>query len=350
MLERSDETRKSKGYAIEYLIDWLKHSGEFERLDALVVIDADSTVGANLLEQFASGLERGSDWMQCYDCVGNADRSCAPGCWPMDSASSMESPLRAGKLWAFLRAFAATECAFPREASSAVPWHAHGLVEDLEYSWNVRISGGRIDFIKETTVFATMLSKGGRSLADQRRRWEFGRSTSRRDLLGPLLKSPHLGWLQKTADAIELASPPTSHIVLGYFILSGLAAFAIPRMMANEQFYALASICTLHFFATITLLIHGLSPFLTSLLPWRFALSLGYFPYYAIWKIFVMANGGPDRWIRTARECDEPAADERQASRLDCIDSNDLPRSNPARGEQHEIVTHLPAEAGPNRT
>ena len=75
VLERIDATRKSKGYAIEYLIDTLKKSGELDALDALVFVDADSTVDSNLLEQFALGLDRGSDWMQCYDCVGNADRS-----------------------------------------------------------------------------------------------------------------------------------------------------------------------------------------------------------------------------------------------------------------------------------
>ena len=75
VLERSDATKKSKGHAIEYLIGTLKQSGEFDALDALVIIDADSTVQPDLLEQFALGLDRGSDWMQCYDCVGNADRS-----------------------------------------------------------------------------------------------------------------------------------------------------------------------------------------------------------------------------------------------------------------------------------
>ena len=75
MVERFDATTKSKGYALEYLIDSLEKSGEFDTFDALVVIDADSTALPNLLEQFALGIDRGCTWMQCYDCVGNADRS-----------------------------------------------------------------------------------------------------------------------------------------------------------------------------------------------------------------------------------------------------------------------------------
>ena len=75
VLERLDANKKSKGYAIEYLIETLMQEGEFDRLDALVIVDADSTVHRALLERFAQELERGRDWIQCYDCVGNADQS-----------------------------------------------------------------------------------------------------------------------------------------------------------------------------------------------------------------------------------------------------------------------------------
>ncbi len=331
VLERSDPTRKSKGHALEYLINWLDHSGELDALDALVIVDADSTVQANLLEQFATGLDRGSDWMQCYDSVGNSDRSWRTRLMAHGFSLFNGITLAGRQALGLSASLRGNGMCLSTRGLRRVPWHAHGLVEDLEYSWTVRISGGRIDFIKDATVFATMLSKGGTSLANQRRRWEFGRSTLRRHLLGPLLKSPHLGWRQKTLDAIELASPPTSHLVLVYFILTGLAAFAIRGMIANSQFFALASICTLHFFATLTLVIHALSPFLTSLLPWRFALSLGYFPYYVVWKFFVMAGGGPDRWIRTQRECDQPPAESTHAAKLDGIVSEAVAQPNEAR-------------------
>src|SRR5262249_55240408 len=75
VVERFDLAKKSKGHAIEDLIDELVRSGEFDALDALVFIDADSAVQPGLLEQFSLGLDRGCDWMQCYGCVGNADES-----------------------------------------------------------------------------------------------------------------------------------------------------------------------------------------------------------------------------------------------------------------------------------
>ena len=53
VLERHDSTRRGKGYAIQYLIESLIQAGEFDRLDALVFVDADSTVDPDLLRRFA---------------------------------------------------------------------------------------------------------------------------------------------------------------------------------------------------------------------------------------------------------------------------------------------------------
>ena len=47
-----------------------------------------------------------------------------------------------------------------------VPWQTHGLTEDLEYSWMVRIAGGRITFDRGAAVHATMLRQGGSGVAE----------------------------------------------------------------------------------------------------------------------------------------------------------------------------------------
>ena len=245
VLERSDATRKSKGHAIEYLIGTLKQSGEFDALDALVVIDADSTVQPDLLEQFALGLDRGSDWMQCYDCVGNADRSSRTRI--MAYAFSLFNGItlagrQARGLSAGLRG---NGMCISTSGLRRVPWQAHGLVEDLEYSWSVRIAGERVDFIKDTAVFATMLSKGGAPLANQRRRWEFGRIAVCRKMLLPMLHSPHLSWRQKAAALLELTSQPTSYIVLWYMFMSLVIACVIPGMAIHHQYMVLILIAGL---------------------------------------------------------------------------------------------------------
>lgn len=302
VLERFDHTKKSKGHAIEHLIEALRDSGEFDALDALVIIDADSTVDPDILEQFSSGLNHGSDWMQCYDCVANADRTWRTRIMAYGFSLFNGVTLAGRHALGLSASLRGNGMCISTDGLRRVPWKAHSLVEDLEYSWIVRLAGERISFVKDTTVFATMLREGGTPLANQRRRWEFGRIAIAREMLGPLLRCPHLGWLQKAAAVVELTSQPTSYIVLWYLIMSLLAAVAIPRMVTDNQYHLIIFICVSHSIATLALAVHALSPFLTSLLPWRFALSLGYFPYYLFWKLIVLAQGTPEHWVATLRE------------------------------------------------
>ena len=67
--------KKSKGHAIKFLIDRLHESGRFAELDAIVVIDADTTVSSDLLLVFAGSIEAGEDWIQCFYSVANPDAS-----------------------------------------------------------------------------------------------------------------------------------------------------------------------------------------------------------------------------------------------------------------------------------
>jgi cellulose synthase/poly-beta-1,6-N-acetylglucosamine synthase-like glycosyltransferase len=304
VVERHDPSKKSKGHAIEFLIDALIKSGEFDTLDALVLVDADSTVHPELLEQFSSKLERGCDWIQCYDCVGNPDqtwrtRLMAYGFSLISGVTLLG--LSALGLSAGLRG---NGMCFSTNGLRRVPWRARGLVEDLEYSWTVRIAGERIDFTDDVAVYATMLAQGGSSSANQRRRWEFGRSALRRTMLVPLLKSPRLRWFPKTAAAIELTAPPITHLFLIYLPLLLISVVLVPDMLRYSEYGRLAFVglsCTI---MALALAVHAVSPFLLSFIPWRFALSLVYLPYYVFWKLIVLAGGRPEGWTRTPREND----------------------------------------------
>ena len=75
VLERFDESKKSKGYAIDYLIGTLEQSGEIDSTDAVVIVDADSTVDRDLLRAFDRELQLGHDWLQAYYTVSNPDDS-----------------------------------------------------------------------------------------------------------------------------------------------------------------------------------------------------------------------------------------------------------------------------------
>jgi cellulose synthase/poly-beta-1,6-N-acetylglucosamine synthase-like glycosyltransferase len=299
---RSDETRRSKGYAIEFLLGRLRETGEFDRLDAIVIVDADTTTHPNLLGVFDRELGAGQEWIQCYNSVGNGDRSWRTRLMAYGFSLINGVTLQGQTALGLSAALRGNGMCLSIRGLERVPWRAHGLAEDLEYSWDVRIAGGRIAFNREGIVYATMLAGGGEALENQRRRWENGRRSLRRKLLWPIVRSPHLKPVDKIASLLELTMPTAASLGTAYLALCLALAVRLPVMITSRGSGYLTLIGACHSIATLALLVQLLSPFLLSFLPWRFALSLLYFPYYACWKLVVALRGRPKDWVRTERE------------------------------------------------
>ena len=182
------------------------------------------------------------------------------------------------------------------------PWRSYGLVEDMEYSWTLRVAGEQILFRPNVKVFGAMLGSGGKAAADQRRRWEFGRSEIRNKYLGPLLRSPHVGIREKTLSACELTIPSMAWLAIIYVFVAGLdvaAWFAFAR----EPYTIISGLsagCAALF--TVALFVYAISPFLVMRLPLKYLASIALFPFYMGWKLLISLAGRPQKWIRTARE------------------------------------------------
>ena len=302
VVERYDATRRSKGYALEFLIDQLHASGEFDALDALVVVDADTTVHPDLLRTFAKGLDLGQEWIQCYDCVGNADQSWRTRLMAYAFSLINGVTLLGQQALGLSAGLRGNGMCLSTRGLRRVPWKTHGLTEDIEYSWSVRIAGGRIGFDRRAVVYATMLSQGGSASVCQRQRWESGRSKLKRKMLGPLLRSTHLGWVEKVASAIELTMPTMISLSCVYLLLSLLAYLRLQSMLERQEYALVFVIGLCQSVAILALAVQAVSPFLLSLLPWRFGLSLLYVPYYVMWKMVVAFKTRPSKWVRTPRE------------------------------------------------
>jgi cellulose synthase/poly-beta-1,6-N-acetylglucosamine synthase-like glycosyltransferase len=314
VVERTDRGRRGKGYAIEYLIEHLRSSGEFDTLDALVVVDADTTVDPELLRVFDRELAAGHDWVQSYDCVGNPHQS-----WRtrlITYAFSLINGvtllgLNALGLSAGLRG---NGMCLSTRGLRRIPWNSHGLTEDLEYSWLVRIAGGHIVLARDAVVYATMLGQAGSALTNQRRRWESGRRELRWKALVPLLRTPHLGWFAKAVSLIELTMPTAVGLISIYSLLSLLAIACLADILARDSYIWIGLVGLFHSVATLGLAVHLVSPFLSGLLPWRFSLSLVHFPRFALWKLMISLKGRPHDWVRTPREETRPRLDREPAN------------------------------------
>ncbi len=300
VVERDDPSKKSKGYAIEYLIDRLNDSGQLKNFDAMVVIDADSTASPDLLHGFAGSLETGQDWIQCLYTVANPDTS-----WRtrlMAYAFCLfngVTPLGQRAL-GLSAGFRGNGMCISTRGLERVPWNSYGLVEDMEYSWNVRIAGGKVAFIPQVCVQGVMLGQGGRAAIQQRQRWEHGRHELRRRMLLPLLQSGRLSWIEKTTSVLELTMPPMMALLILYHLVLAanlLVLFCVPMAGLSRLFLAGSSVLM-----SLALAIHAICPFLVFQLSWNYLLIFAYLPFYAFWKLLISFRRRPSQWVRTPRE------------------------------------------------
>lgn len=311
--ERNDPDRRSKGYALEYFFErgLPPHpSGDY---DAVVVIDADTVVDSGMLAAFARGVAAGQDWIQCYYTVRNPEDSWRTrlmtyafslfnGVFPLGlDRMGLGVPLRGNGM------------CFTTRGLARFPWKAYGLTEDLEFSWHLRTSGERIHFRPDTRVSASMLSRGGKAAAAQRRRWEDGRKSLRSELLRSLLRSRRLGPFPKLMHLIELLFPPLVTLLASVIAASSIYIFNyIDKSMQPMARRLLPA----HVLMTAALMGYALSPFLVMGLPLRYLSSFLRVPHFAAWKLLItLTERRPTTWVRTPRE---PAAG-------DAIGSSTLP-------------------------
>jgi cellulose synthase/poly-beta-1,6-N-acetylglucosamine synthase-like glycosyltransferase len=306
VVDRFDDVKKSKGYAIEYLIGQLAASGEFDALDAIVVIDADTTMDPALLCRFDARLRAGQDWVQCYYTVANPDQS-----WRtrlMTYAFSLFNgvmPLGLTALGSSAGLRGNGMC-FSTRGLRRRPWACYGLSEDMEFSWTLRVAGEPIAFEPSARVYGAMVGSGGSAAASQRRRWEFGRSEVRRKYLGPLLRSSALKPGDKLLSLLEISIPPMGLLLPLFAAIMALDVLAAPfGPLAPVTRWALLA-CGAVMTAAVTL--YAVSPFIAVGLPLRYAKSLARAPIYFAWKVLVRLAGRPTGWVRTQRETGADAA------------------------------------------
>jgi cellulose synthase/poly-beta-1,6-N-acetylglucosamine synthase-like glycosyltransferase len=302
VVERFDAQKRSKGYAIEFLIDRLKQSGELESLDALVIIDADTIVDPELLQSFAAGLENGADWIQAYYTVANPDES-----WRtrlLKYAFSMYNGvmLLGQQALGGSASFKGNGMCFSVRGLRRVPFTCYGLVEDMEYSWTLKIAGEKIAFQPDVSVYGTMLKAGGKAAVEQRRRWEFGRRGLRRKFVAPVLRSEKLGVCEKIVSICELTIPSLAvlgviGVVLATCNLAALYAGAFRSSPIVDGFLLASSLVMI-----VALGVYALSPFFAMRLPVGYLWAVLSSPLYLAWKLMVFSKGAPKQWVRTARE------------------------------------------------
>jgi len=299
VLERFDQEKKSKGFALEYGLELLQKREKHP--DAIVIVDADSLVDRSLLKAFDRRLQSGQDWLQAYYTVANADDSWRTqmmnlafahfnGVWLLgQDALGLGSALRGNGM------------AFSWKGLERCPWQAYGLAEDLEFSWRLRLAGERVFFVPEVRVYGEMIDRNPAASASQRLRWEHGRKQLRKTFFREI-RQAHWSWARKFLCLSDLFMPALAAYTLrlGLILTTALALNAIDMSPFFEAwpgvFLGLALGQILNFG------IYLLMPFFLMNLPKRYVKLIGIAPLYAFWKVGLLLKRAPAAWVRTERK------------------------------------------------
>lgn len=294
--ERFDNVERAKGFALRWLLARLRAEGR--RYDAFVVLDADSVVEPNLLRAFDARLSAGSEVVQAYYSVLNAQASAVAGLrYAALAALHYVRPMGRSALGLSVGLKGNGMC-FAAPIIEHFAWNWFTLAEDVEFHLALVREGVRVDFGWETTVLADMPVTLAQA-ATQNQRWERGRLQLIRSHVPALLLDGlrKRNWLRIDA-AIEQLIPPLSVPVAlgGVALVAAIALGAYPAAIAA----ALSLLAQLAYLAVGLLLVRA---------PLKAYLALSSAPVYMAWKVGLyahsMLNAKATAWVRTARAVNE---------------------------------------------
>lgn len=290
--DRECPEARGKGHGLKWALDRLL-AEPTAQFDAVVMVDADCEVSANLLSEMARGL-RQSSAVQARYVINNSDQSAAAALRAaafllMDTVR----PLGKDALGLSCGLFG-TGMGFRRELLQRHRWNVASLAEDAEYHSTLVLAGERVRFAPEAWVASSMpvsLTAG----AEQQARWEGGKVDLLRrwtvPLLGRFVRRGDLGALHA---GLEQMVPPQSLLTLGG------AATGLIALTVRSKYVAALAVLTLMGQAIFTL--GGL---LLVRAPTHIFRALGLAPVLIVRKAILyrhlVAGRGPTAWVRTKR-------------------------------------------------
>ena len=320
VMRRDDPDRRGKGYALRWALDELLY--ETARWEAVVVVDADTTISENYLKVMSHYLQRGARAIQSSDIVEPQ-----PGAWSAEVTRvgfllyNYVRPLGRKVLHGSAGLRGNGMC-FQSALLREIPWSAYTVGEDLEFGLHLLLRGIRVVFAPEAVVLATM-PRDPKNAQSQRARWEGGRFGLIRRYALPLLRRGVRTFSFAHIDAaVDLVTPALINLLV--FALAWAAASIGLWALGVEGMALFAALWVSAVALGIFHLIIGLAVAKADRAAYR---ALLHIPRYALWKIGVyrhMASSWKkDEWIRTTRESPTPPSVQQPGGDYEDIDQAD---------------------------
>jgi 1,2-diacylglycerol 3-beta-glucosyltransferase len=294
VLVRQDNELRGKGYALAFAFE---ESRRRSWAQAVVVIDADSRVSANLLEAIAARMERGEQAVQVHYGVSNIHASWRTRLMAIAMAAFHRVRSRARERLGLSCGIRGNGWSLSHALLQEVPYASFSLTEDLEYGIELGMRGTRVAYADEASCDGEMVSRE-KDARSQRRRWEQGRIALLRQKTLPLLKRAFGARSATCLDlALDLLVLPLSYIVLGALALTAAGWLMAP---AGENFspwfWAGTSCC-------LALALYVLRGWQLSGAGLRGLVDLARAPFFLLWKVALMFRSRrASEWVRTNRE------------------------------------------------
>ena len=294
VLERHDKERRGKGYAL--LLAFSELPAE---VDAVVVVDADTLISANLLHAFAARRDRGAVAVQADYAVRNPNASWRTRLIAIAFGAFHIVRSRARERLELSCGLRGNGMCFSAEILKQVPHHAFSIVEDVEYGLRLGEAGHRVHYSDEAHVYGEMVTSAS-AATSQRRRWEEGRrDLVQRNAMRLLRKGFVTGNRVLVDLALDLLIPPLSRIAVAS-LLGAIAAGALSVVSQQVRLSALS-----FGFCLLALALYVLRGWSVSGTGARGLLDLCLAPVYVVWKVslrFRPAARPTSTWVRTERE------------------------------------------------
>ena len=294
VIERHDTELRGKGHALELAFQMSLARGF---ATAVVVIDADSRVSANLLESFAARLENGAEVIQAHYGVLNADDSWRTRLLCIALAAFHRVRSRARERLKLSCGIRGNGWCITHRLLRQVPHRAYSLAEDVEYGIELGLAGYRVQYADEAQVAAMMVS-GERAARTQRQRWEGGRRLLIKTKAPPLLRAAARagGWVCLDL-ALDLLVPPLSYVAVNVLALIAVAGISQLWFPATQPWLwaGLGCAVCLSIYVARGWQLSGVGP--------RGILDLARAPFFVLWKLLLMlGTRDSNAWVRTRRE------------------------------------------------
>jgi len=294
VVELNDPQQRGKGAALRGGFQAALQGGA----NALLVVDADTVVSANLVEATRAALEAGAAATQCrYEMeppnTATAGQLARLRALAVRGMNVLRPRGRAGL--GFSAGLFGNGFALMAETLERAPFTVDSIAEDLEYHGRLVCAGLRVEWLGAAFVHAH-LSPAGLVQARQEARWEGGRLGVARRSTGALLAAILRGNWRALESLLDVWSLPLSR---------GILLLLLTVLLPLHWLHVYALGC-----AAVTLA-YVLGSALLGAEPLRDVAALAVAPAYLAWKaaltpMVLLNSRRRTEWARTERETPKP--------------------------------------------